>query len=1267
MKRFLKTFIFAIMAIVVPVVVSSCSCSGNKGQTTLQASGLKYVFDIGEEFSLGDDASVKKVKGKTETTLSANEYSVNQNFNGSAEGIYSVVISAESLSYSYSVVVIDYDNLVAVEGDILEDVALPAKLNLVWKEANTSVGDAGTNSFAAIFSPDSNTSIEVTLPVQVSEAVKLTNSWAVEPSIENWVYGDAPSIPFGEAEHGEVEFEYYTNESLDAIYKLSTTPVVSGTYYLVAVVPEDDEYWQLKSEAIEFQIEKAVISVTRLKNDKITKVYDGGYSFNHEYLIENNFFEFSANSSADLSNLDVEYSAKFIDNSYQTTFSNVGSGKLSLTFTLNSESVNGGANFIFASNQLSNIIYFDNAEIVKATPSVATIPTAETLINGQTLSESELSGGEVVILLVSSPDSYKTVATEIEGTWSWANPETVIDESGTYEAIFTPTNQNINSVSTQISVDIISNDDVSAIIGIDGNSTGYYFDRSGNTFSYELPYNAESYKIKVKIPEGVQATYDVYFDDYEHMTNQSYTSEAEIGFGTQLWSSFNSYILKFHLTGDIQKDLDFVVTLAKPATIMIGESELKENEKVDAGEKLDFELKDPDIIVKLNGINLDEYNTSSQGIQSYSMAKSGVVSYTISLQDIGKTLNFEFFNAENEYLNYITVHVSEVFKNVMVNNQELEANQNSMGNYDYYYEFSNDTTSIDIDLMNPTIDNFSIDVTTNVNDRNELVEFNNQTIHFDFNDELKKITVVAMVGTNGDYMQVGRQINIYLIKETFVENVSFESVTSFDRTTNVVEAGEFVERLDVELEKGAENYTYSWFKSDGITLFDFKNVETKNEIILKIFDGENVVETSYFTLNYNFTIGFSYQASGSRVELFKNEDGSILLIAKSSDLNITVGGNFDVLFVDENGEVLENQYIIVDYTGERIFNLIIKSGEYLCRVGVHAYGITEDITNVLTRMNYNYNSMTGRVPLANDNIYSLRLPINVDFDAFANSLILDYDENVYSIVGSFDESIQKFKIEVTKINDETYYSVGFFNVDYQGQKSGNNKFSIYFNDLLTNTTLREYVGLEEINIDFGDISSYEEVVIKAENSYSLIEILLNGEVIISRFGQYTLQPYGEHGMTEGTYTIRVTSTDGINSHSVIINYVVEKVELVQITDENGKNYSVFMKGNTFDVEGDCGLTQIEGSCILHLSSDLVKNSGELKFVTLSFNSERNYQILSVDMNKGTFLPIEQDVENNYTLTDLSDTFGIDADAVVIAISIDEEIMMPIILTFDYSA
>lgn len=444
-------------------------------------------------------------------------------------------------------------------------------------------------------------------------------------------------------------------------------------------------------------------------------------------------------------------------------------------------------------------------------------------------------------------------------------------------------------------------------------------------------------------------------------------------------------------------------------------------------------------------------------------------------------------------------------------------------------------------------------------------------------------------------------------------------------------------------------------------------LKQKNEIILKIFDGENVVETSYFTLNCNFTVGFSYQASGSRVESFKNEDGSILLIAKSSDLNITVGGNFDVLFVDENGEVSEKQYIIVDYTGERIFNLIIKSGEYLCRVGVHAYGITEDITNVLTRMDHNYNGMTGTFPLANDNIYSLRLPINVDFDAFANSLILDYDENVYSIVGSFDETIQKFKIEVTKINDETYYSVGFFNVDYQGQKSGNNKFSIYFNDLLTNTTLREYVGLEEINIDFGDISSYEEVVIKAENSYSLIEILLNGEVIISRFGQYTLQPYGEHGMTEGTYTIRVTSTDGVNSHSVIINYVVEKIELVQITDENGKNYSVFMKGNIFDVEGDCSLTQIEGSCILHLSSNLVKNSGELKFVTLSFNSERNYQILSVDMNKGTFLPIEQNVENNYTLTDLSNTFGIDADAIVIAVSIAEENIRPIILIFDYSA
>lgn len=108
-----------------------------------------------------------------------------------------------------------------------------------------------------------------------------------------------------------------------------------------------------------------------------------------------------------------------------------------------------------------------------------------------------------------------------------------------------------------------------------------------------------------------------------------------------------------------------------------------------------------------------------------------------------------------------------------------------------------------------------------------------------------------------------------------------------------------------------------------------------------------------------------------------------------------------------------------------------------------------------------------------------------------------------------------------------------------------------------------------------------------------------------------------------------------------------------------------MKGNIFDVEGDCSLTQIEGSCILHLSSDLVKNSGELKFVTLLFNSERNYQILSVDMNKGTFLPIEQDVENNYILTDLSDTFGIDADAIVIAVSIAEEMIVPIILAFDY--
>lgn len=455
MKKFIKTFVFAIMAIAVPIMVSSCSCSGGQNEVSLRVNGIKYVFNVGEEFTLGERASVLRAQGGTETTLSSNDYSITHDFDGSAEGIYSVSVTAGELSYSYSVVVIDYDNLTAEERDTLADVILPANLNLSWKEPSTDVGSIGTNNFTAVFSPNSSTSIEVSLPVIVRERIRIPNAWVIEPAIDNWVYGDVASIPFGEALDGTVEFRYYSDESCEEIYRLMTAPAVSGTYYMVAYVPEGDVYAELVSEPIEFKIEKVIVTINRLSQETISKSYDGGYAYDGESLI-GTYLAFDSAYNLDLSNLAVNISATFVDGAGRN-FSNVGACIIRITLSLDEDDVNGGMNYAFMGGPdgvLSTTISLD-AEITEATATVSQNPVASEITTGHTLGESVISGGAVSAMLVTSADSTSASLTEIEGTWAWSEPSQVVSGSGTYEAIFTPSDANISPVTEMIEVEVI--------------------------------------------------------------------------------------------------------------------------------------------------------------------------------------------------------------------------------------------------------------------------------------------------------------------------------------------------------------------------------------------------------------------------------------------------------------------------------------------------------------------------------------------------------------------------------------------------------------------------------------------------------------------------------------------------------------------------------------------------------------------------------------------------------------------------------------------
>ena len=70
--------------------------------------------------------------------------------------------------------------------------------------------------------------------------------------------------------------------------------------------------------------------------------------------------------------------------------------------------------------------------VVQVPIEVETQPAASEITSGQTLANSAISGGSVVEI--------RNATHTVTGSWSWINDTTVVDETGSYEAKFTPDN-----------------------------------------------------------------------------------------------------------------------------------------------------------------------------------------------------------------------------------------------------------------------------------------------------------------------------------------------------------------------------------------------------------------------------------------------------------------------------------------------------------------------------------------------------------------------------------------------------------------------------------------------------------------------------------------------------------------------------------------------------------------------------------------------------------------------------------------------------------
>ena len=105
-------------------------------------------------------------------------------------------------------------------------------------------------------------SVTVTAVYSATEN-KNSNEFTQPLTITGWTYGETANTPTAEAKYGTPKYTYST--AADGKYN-DIVPTDAGTYYVKATVEETDKYTGLESDAVEFVIEKKILT-----NDNITK------------------------------------------------------------------------------------------------------------------------------------------------------------------------------------------------------------------------------------------------------------------------------------------------------------------------------------------------------------------------------------------------------------------------------------------------------------------------------------------------------------------------------------------------------------------------------------------------------------------------------------------------------------------------------------------------------------------------------------------------------------------------------------------------------------------------------------------------------------------------------------------------------------------------------------------------------------------------------------------------------------------------------------
>ena len=141
-------------------------------------------------------------------------------------------------------------DLEATFGQTLADVTLPAGFS--WTDDTRAVGNAGTNIFTAVFTPDDTKNYKTVADIAITLTVrKADNALTASLSLEGWTYGDTPAAASVDFKFGQPRFLY--SDRADGTYT-ETVPTNAGTWYVKAVVDDTDNYVGAESAPVSFVI-----------------------------------------------------------------------------------------------------------------------------------------------------------------------------------------------------------------------------------------------------------------------------------------------------------------------------------------------------------------------------------------------------------------------------------------------------------------------------------------------------------------------------------------------------------------------------------------------------------------------------------------------------------------------------------------------------------------------------------------------------------------------------------------------------------------------------------------------------------------------------------------------------------------------------------------------------------------------------------------------------------------------------------------------------